>query len=420
MKILFITPYLPTPTRTRSYNLIRGLAKRGHEVFLFSVVTRACDRSHLSALHEVCEEVRLFELPVLQHYWNSLRAFIVGLPFQAVANWQPALAEHIRQAMTVQEGQADFDVVHVEHLRGARYGLVDSNHSQNTIPVVWDAIDSMGLYLNQVHQRNNRWFDRLQSRLEGMRVELYESWLLEQFDRVLVTSRQDQDWLLSHQVPGKRPAEVIVLPNGVDLGYFEIQPLEGNEANTIILTGNMALQANVVMAEHLIEEIMPLVWGRLPQVRVLIAGQNPALRVRKLGKDPRITVTGTVEDLRPYMRRAVIAVAPLTFNLGIQNKVLEAMASSRPVIASPQAVSGLNVKAGEEILVAEDSIQFAEMLIDLLGDPQRQRQIAQAGLDYVTRQHRWTAIVEALEGVYIDLLTPRKSNEASELPASIE
>jgi glycosyltransferase involved in cell wall biosynthesis len=357
----------------------------------------------LPELHAACEEVRLFELPSWQRLWNGLRAIAVGLPFQAVANWHPSLAEHIRQVLTDKEGRQGYDLVHIEHLRGARFGLLNQRHADHRAPVIWDAVDSVSLFLNQVKQRSERWSDRVLSWLEGMRVELYESWLLEQFDRVLVTSQQDQHWLLAHQVPGKEPAEVIVLPNGVDLDYFHVQPAEGAEPNTIVLTGNMALQANIAMAEHLIEEIMPLVWGRLSHVQVIIAGQNPTARVRKLAKDHRVLVTGTVEDIRPYLRRAVIAVAPLMFNLGIQNKVLEAMASGRPVIASPQAISGLQVTPGVDVFMAEDSIQFAEMLIDLLQNIEGQHQLARAGLDYVSSQHRWPAIVEQLERVYFDL-----------------
>jgi glycosyltransferase involved in cell wall biosynthesis len=413
MKILFVTPYLPDPTRPRSFNLLRGLATRGHQVSLFSIITAQQDRSHLSLLHDACEEVRLFHLPEWKRSWNGIRAFAAGLPFEAVANWHPTLAQQLREALLTPEDQPGYDLIHIEHLRAARFGLLEPGNVTHPTPVVWDAVDSASLFLNQVHQRSDRWQDRFASRLERMRVELYESWLLEQFNQVLVTSRQDRDWMLAHQVPGKKPARIDVLPNGVDLEYFHPQPFEAAEPNTIVLSGNMSLPANVAMAEHLVEEIMPLVWGRLSHVRVLIVGQNPLRRVRDLAKDARVTVTGTVEDIRPYLRRGVIAVAPLLFNLGIQNKILEAMASNRPVIASPQAISGLHVKPAEDVLVAEDSIQFAEMLIELLQQPDRQRQLAISGRAYVSQHHRWKTIVEQLEQIYSNLVNPALDDEAS-------
>ncbi|HSG16520.1 MAG TPA: glycosyltransferase, partial [Anaerolineae bacterium] len=111
-------------------------------------------------------------------------------------------------------------------------------------------------------------------------------------------------------------------------------------------------------------------------------------------------VTGMVEDMRPFLRRATAAVAPLTYGAGIQNKVLEAMACSTPVIASPQAVGALSAESGRDLLVAHDAPDFSTRILDLLDDTGRQLSLGTQGRDYVESHHNWQAIAVRLEEIY--------------------
>jgi glycosyltransferase involved in cell wall biosynthesis len=132
----------------------------------------------------------------------------------------------------------------------------------------------------------------------------------------------------------------------------------------------MSYHANVTAASHLIQDIMPRIWKHRPEVKLLIAGKNPprslvelAASARKhepvsrrpaVASTPAVTVTGSVPDMRPYLNRATISVAPLLYGAGIQNKVLEAMACATPVVASPRAVSALSAQGWRDIVVADD------------------------------------------------------------------
>jgi glycosyltransferase involved in cell wall biosynthesis len=177
----------------------------------------------------------------------------------------------------------------------------------------------------------------------------------------------------------------------------------------LIFSGKMSYHANVATAMHLIADIMPLIWKRSPDVRLTIAGKDPPRVIKDVAaRHPtRVTVTGTVPDMRPFLRQASISVVPLVYGAGSQSKVLEAMACATPVVASPQAVCSLKVQPGRDLLVGEDAANFADRVFDLLSDPRRGSEIGLAGRAYVEAHHRWDHIVGRLENVYEEAVAGR-------------
>jgi glycosyltransferase involved in cell wall biosynthesis len=162
----------------------------------------------------------------------------------------------------------------------------------------------------------------------------------------------------------------------------------------------MSYHANITMVKHLVDQIMPIVWSRRPDVRLWIVGKDPPREIRALMERGPIHVTGTVEDIRPYLRGATLAVAPLVYGAGIQNKVLESMACGAPVVATPQAVSAIQVLPGRDVCVAQGVDSFAASIVDLLDHPEQRNFIGEAGRNYVVTHHDWDRIAENLEEVY--------------------
>jgi len=192
-----------------------------------------------------------------------------------------------------------------------------------------------------------------------------------------------------------------VLPNGVDLDYF--QPRVGaRDARTIILTGKMSYHANVTAALYLVNEIMPRVWQSEPAARVQIVGQNPTSAVRALAQahPQRVEVTGGVVDIRPRLAQATLAVAPILYGAGIQNKVLEAMALATPVVATSKAVAALAVQRETQVLVGDHPDELAQHMIRLLTAPSLCERLGSQGRRYVEQQHDWHKITQELECVY--------------------
>jgi glycosyltransferase involved in cell wall biosynthesis len=145
-------------------------------------------------------------------------------------------------------------------------------------------------------------------------------------------------------------------------------------------------------------------------VRLTIVGEAPPAFARRAARrrPARLEVAGRVPDVRPYLARAAVAVCPMPYAAGIQNKVLEAMATETAVVADPPACAALAVDSGREVLIARAPEEFADAILRLLADGALRRRIARAGRAYVERHHRWDESVSRLEAVYAEQLgSPR-------------
>lgn len=401
MKILFIVPYVPDLIRVRPFNLIRYLSGKGHEVTVLTLWTSAQEQQAARELEKHCHRVIAFHLPKRQSYLNALLTVPSRTPLQASYCWHPPLVEQAVNLLQQTNGKPAFDVVHVEHLRGARLGLALKSRVAGT-PVVWDSVDSISHLFRQAMAQSKRMYDRLLTGFELGRTERYEGWLVDQFARTLVTSQADKtalETLHERFFPGRAP-QIEIIQNGVDLDFFYPDFSITREPATLVLTGKMSYHANIAMALHLVQEIMPKVWAERADVRVEIVGKDPPAVIQALSENPNIHITGTVPDLRPYLQKATLAVAPITYGAGIQNKILEAMACATPVITTPKAVAGLQVTPEENILVAQDAASFATAILKILASPNLQHQIGLAGRQYVEKYHHWEEVASMLSNVY--------------------
>jgi glycosyltransferase involved in cell wall biosynthesis len=224
--------------------------------------------------------------------------------------------------------------------------------------------------------------------------------MVSKFHQVLVTSPIDQQALLEN-VPQGSSANIHVLPNGCDLDYFTPETKLPRERNTLVVSGKMSYHANIAMTLYLANEILPVVWKHNPDVKLWIVGKDPSTEIVNLQKHKNILVTGSVEDLRPYLRRATISVSPLLYGAGIQNKILEAMACGTPVVTTPLAIRSLNVENGKELCVANNPESFSQVILELLDDPVKCDQIGTAGRQYVEQHHDWSKIAAQLEAIYL-------------------
>jgi glycosyltransferase involved in cell wall biosynthesis len=400
MKVLFIVPYVPDLIRVRPYNLIRYLAQAGHEVTVLTLWTSEQEKQAAVDLEKHGCRVQAFHLPKWRSYLNALLTVPTSAPLQASYCWFPPLVDHAVK-LTNGNGPSAFDVVHVEHLRGARFGLaLKARLSQ--LPVVWDSVDSISHLFRQAMANSKRISDRLVTGFELGRTERYEGWLVGQFDRTLVTSLADKtalENLRAHVIPHK-PSAISVVQNGVDLEFFKPDPDVRRAPATLVLTGKMSYHANIAMALYLLQEIMPKVWAVREDVRVNIVGKDPPPVIQALAQEGQVNVTGTVPDLRPYLQQATLAVAPITYGAGIQNKILEAMACATPVITTQKAVAGLRVTPDENILVAQDAEAFASTILRMFNAPYLQHNIGLAGRHYVEKYHHWGEVASQLSVIY--------------------
>lgn len=414
MNILFVVPYVPNKIRVRPYSWIRYLSRLGHRVTLFTVCTNQDDHQALQDLQQYCQHIHQVDLPAWRSMVNCLLALPTRQPLQAVYSWDASLAKDLYSIASQTNGAGSYDIVHVEHLRGARYGLdliARSGDQKTRLPVIWDSVDSISLLFRQAMVQSKSMFSRGVTRFELRRTEDYEGRLVKQFDSVLVTSKHDKKALLDLAQENGADQQVNVLPNGVDLEYFTPDAAGERQDQMVVLSGKMSYHANVTMVVDFIEEIMPHVWNQQPEVKVWIVGKDPPPKLKAYSEDPNIYVTGTVDDIRPYLRKATLSASPIPYGAGIQNKVLEAMACATPVVATQQALSALDVQADKEVMVAGSPVEFADKMIALLEAPDLRVEIGNAGRSYVERNHDWTVVAAQLTEVYSQTLARVQSKK---------
>jgi glycosyltransferase involved in cell wall biosynthesis len=287
--------------------------------------------------------------------------------------------------------------------------------------VVYDSVDSISLLFEQAAKGGAQLRSRLMTAVDLARTRRYEAWLLTQFNQVVVTSQRDKEALegLARQyLPSRaRPAPVTVVTNGVDLDYF--QPPEtrffGKDLVSppiIVFTGKMSYHANIAAALYFAQQVLPRIWGQAPDVRFQIVGKDPPEAVQKLETDGRIQVTGTVDDIRPYLSQATVAVCPAQYAVGIQNKVLEAMAMGTPVVSTPAGCAALAAEEGRDLLKAKGADELARATLRVLSDPALAEQVGAAGRRFVESHHSWEAIVRRLVAVYAQAIQGERERVA--------
>ncbi len=423
MRILFVVPYTPNPIRVRSYEFVRAMLRRGHAVTLATLWTSPSEQDDLNRLAQMGAHVLAESMPSWRSALNSLAALPASTPLQAVYSWQPDLF----RAVLALAREQQFDAIHVEHLRGSRYGLELLASRQSgalRAPIVWDSVDCISHLFVQAAAQSRSTKGKLMTRFELPRTQRYEARLVRTFDHTVVTSSVDRTALLelagkygtqnsvSAGMLGDRSqrdvaAAIDVVPNGVDLEHFAYCGPEQRHTNRIVLSGKMSYHANVTAALHLADDIMPLVWAQRPDAELWLVGKDPAPELRALaekshasGPAGRVVVTGEVPAMQDYIQSAVLAAAPLLYGAGIQNKVLEAMACGTPVVASPQASQSLAARPRQDFLAAWGSDEFAAAILALLDSPDLRKELGHAGRRFVEANHSWDSAAAHLERIY--------------------
>lgn len=400
MRILFVSPYPPSRIRVRGYGLLKQLSAK-HQVTIAAQCSSEQERADVEALRKQGFEVVTIDETKRQAAIRTGLAALSALPLQV------AYARSARFARVVQQlcSQRAFDVVHVEHLRG----IASMGPLFETQPLVWDAVDCISLLSKHTMTAGPSASVRAVARFEHKRTRRYEASMLEVLSHVVVTSERDRQAMIDlRRLHGsvdltssdeELGAGIRVLPNGVDLDYFRPLQQERQPLN-LVFSGKMSYHANIATALYLHQQIMPLIWRQRPETTLTIVGSKPPKAIQDMAADPRITVTGYVDDMRSYVGRAQVMLSPMVYSVGIQNKVLEAMALGTPVIVAARAAESLRARPGHDLLTAETAQEFAQATLQLLEDAPLRHALGQNGRVYVERHHDWHIVTDQLIDVY--------------------
>lgn len=382
MKIAFVAPRFPFPPlqgdRLRAYQFLLRL-QREHTVTL---ITPAVPGHTADA---VVERVCTRWVPVTQSRWNTIGQLIQAisgrLPMQTLLFCTPSFKQQVAQVLE----HESFDLVHIHTARVAPAA------AQAPAAMVIDFIDALSLNMQRRASREQgplRWLLQLEAR----RMAAYEQQLLGLFDQQVISSPLDR------AVIGNSP-RLHVVPNGVALDQFVFYQGQ-REPQTIIFSGRMGYFPNADAARFFATMVLPLIRRRLPDARFRIVGADPPKNIRALAALPGVEVTGYVQQIEVALQQATIAVAPLRAGSGMQLKVLEAMASGLPLVATHSVVEPLKARAGEHILVADEPEAIAEACVRLLCDPVLRATMAHNARRLVEEHYTWERAAATLEGIY--------------------
>lgn len=400
MRILYLTPYVPSRIRVRPFNLIKSLSA-SHEISLVSLV---CDEYERTLVHEVaeyCVSVDLVPLPKYHSYMNCLFSLPTSLPLRVAYYKSPELEQCVRRVIR----ERSIDVVHGELIKVAP--LLQKIAKEENVATLFDSVDCISWYLQQQlnTMRNPLRKAFVFSELKKMRR--FERAALTSFDHTVITSAHDRDCLASLGA-GAQP--VTVMPNGVDTEYFT-PTASPRQEDTLVFCAKLDYYPNSHAIVRFCRESLPRIWERRPGVRLQLVGNNPPEIVRNLASDERITVTGYVPDIRPYLGSASVALAPLHVTAGVQNKVLEALAMGTPMVATPGSCRSLRVKDGVHLLVAEEDQTFADAVLTLLEDRQLAQKLGWAGRQFVVQNYSWLEAAKNLSALYSEISTVEEQQE---------
>lgn len=383
MRILFLAHRIPYPPnkgdKIRAFHEIHHLARR-HEVHLACLVDREEDFTHVRHLETICKSVTAVRLGKVSAYLGAAASLIRGEPLSPGYFSSDTLRHSVDRLLK----QLAFDRVVAYSSSMASYLA-----SHQSCPKILDMVDVDSDKWAQYASRASFPRSRIYA-LEARRLRRYERTLVGLFDRVVLVTAQEAA-LLRRENP---QADCSVVTNGVDLEYFS-PPVQRDPAPRLVFTGAMDYYANVDAMVHFCEDIFPLIRSRRPDAQMVIVGSNPSRLVRRLARRPGVAVTGTVPDVRPYLTSARVFVAPFRLARGIQNKILEALASGLPVVASTAAAAALPVAKG--LQAADGPESFAHTVLELLENPGLWEEASRDARDLAERHFRWERSLELFE-----------------------
>ncbi len=388
MRILFLSDIFPFPpyhgSAVISYHWARLLATR-HEVVLQSVFPPNSEDcvarlEKLGIRVEVSERRLVRRLSVLHSVFLAPRAMRAVRTKELGAAYR-RLVSSFCPDVTVMIGPA--------------LGSILSVRLQQP-PIVFVPYDSESLSIRSRLPYVRNPLRRVHGWLELRKWEFVEASLYCLADACVAVTEDDAS-VISRRWKDDSRNRLYVVPNGVDVRYFfpmGVREVDGR----VVITGNMWSVESRLSVQWFLECVIPLVRARLRHVTVDIVGRDPAPSLLSAAKSVGgVFVHGYVPDIRPYLARGSVYVAPLRFGSGIKNRVIEALAMGKAVVATPEGVRGIKIRAGRDALVASTAEEFAEAVTTLLQDAELRRSMGDAGRVAVDTHHSWDVLASKIE-----------------------
>jgi polysaccharide biosynthesis protein PslH len=399
MKVLMLTPYLPYPLlsggQIRTFNLLKKLAKK-HEITLFALIKDTSERQYIPELEKYCAKVQVFKRSRTPFTLKNIFATAFSsYPFLVMRNYVPETIVAIKKELEKEH----YDLIHAETF----YMMPHLPPTKVPTILVEQTIEYLG-YESYAKRALSILKPLLQ--IDINKIRRWEEYYWHNCDKLIVMSEDDKQFI--GQAVGNTD-KIEVVENGVDVEWFKDKKANLPTVPTVLSVGTFKWLPNVEAVTFLVEKVWPLIKERMPEARLWIVGNAPTNKVFSFQQhDPSITVTGGIPDIRDAFKGAHVLVAPVFSGKGTRYKILEAMASGTPVVATDIAVEGLGVKHGQEVITNNTPSGLAEWTIKVLSDVKLRERLAKQGSQFVNRYYDWQLISKKLDAIYQELGATRQ------------
>jgi sugar transferase (PEP-CTERM/EpsH1 system associated) len=409
MNILFLSTENPYPPdhghHLRTYHVLRHLAAH-HKIFFVGFWQSEEELKHKAHLESLCASVDLLPIPgrarkaryALSLFGNLFSSW----PFTVRRYFRREAVARIRQI--AQEHR--IDLVHFDLMHLAPY-LECIGDTPNVL--VNHNVES--LRLERLAQVQKNFAARAYLNLQLRKMRRLEQERCRRFTQLVAVSETDAEILRDTCNLDNNIEEI---PNGVDADFFDVA--EGKpEPDSLVWTGGMGSPYNRDAVDYFLEDIFPKIYVQRPQIKVTIVGDSPSptLQQYQARYPQNIFIGGYVDDVRPYMQRASIFIAPMRCGSGTKVKVINAMAMGKAIVSSSVGAEGIKVESGKDLIIADAPQEFADQVLQLLQDPARLRQLGENARQVVERYYDWRVIYKKMDALYEKVASGKRVAKAT-------
>lgn len=382
--IFFLTSRFPFPLekgdKLRAYHQIKCLSKN-YNIILCSLTLTNVKDEWKNEVNKYCTQIFIFKLNRLKVYLGVAKMFFTNKPFQIGYFYQKKVKSKISKIIS----ENNVDYIYCQLIRCAEY--VKDIHEKPKVIDYMDAL-SVGMYRRAEIATGLK---KIIFNIEAGRLKIYENKTFDYFDSHTIISKQDRSFI-SHPLN----KSITVVENGIDEYFFNFDSSHVKTEYDIVFVGNLSYPPNVESCIFIANKIIPYFKANGKTLSVLLSGASPSQAVLKLKENENITVGGWVDDIRESYCKARVFVAPLFIGTGLQNKLLEAMALNIPCVTTTLANKALGAINGENILIANDTKEFYEKIIDVIGEPDTKSRLVKSAREFVITNYSWEISVNKI------------------------